>query len=87
MVELRITGQRASPEDIAAIDSQLRAQYPAYTGLTYAAARGLFRLMFSAMPDESEQLTIAGIVNRAPVFGRKITNLFERRPTWNQFSR
>lgn len=87
MHEMWMTNQTIAVEQIYGIDVALRAAYPDYVGLNYEGGRGLFRLMFSVMPDESEQLTIAGIVNRAPVFGHKITNLFERRPTWNQFSR
>jgi hypothetical protein len=87
MREMWMTGQTIAVEQIYGIDVALHAAYPGYIGLNYEGGRGLFRLMFSALPDESERLTIAGIVNRAPVFSRKVTNLFERRPTWNQFSR
>lgn len=87
MREMWMTGQTIAVEQIYGIDVALRAAYPDYIGLNYEGGRGLLRLMFDERPAEADVIEIGSLVNRAPVFSRKVTNLFERRPTWNQFSR
>jgi len=80
---MMLTRVTAQAEDIGLIDAALRAAYPAYTGLNYAAMRGLLRLQFSSIPSEEDQIAIGALVTRAPIFSRRVAGLFNRRPTWH----
>lgn len=82
MLEHLLTRQQLRVEDLGRIDVVLRATYPLYGGLSYDSARQLLRLLFAALPTEEEQIEIGALVNRAPVFSRRVTGLFERRPIW-----
>lgn len=82
MNELMFTRQEIEPDGLAAIESAVSAAYAGYGGMIYSGERRLLRLLFVTAPTEEERIEIGALVNRAPVFSRRVTGLFERRPQW-----
>ena len=83
MVEVWYTGQVIAVEEIEAVDAALVAAYPAtYLGLNYEGGRQLLRLLFTGPVTEADNFNIGALVSRAPVFNRRVSSLFDRRPAW-----